>query len=287
MGKRNRLGRCALVVLGTLVLAASTKLFLLPANLMGTGVTGIALIIEHYTGIPMTAASLMLNIATLILAWVVLGRNFALTTIFSSIFYPVSLEIMNQLMGDVQVTANPLLNTLFAGMGVGLAVGLVIRGGGCTGGMDPVLLVLEKYFRLPVSTTMWVIDVCVILGQALYHPVEDVLFGVILVIAMTVTLDKTLLMGKSKTEVKIISDHPCEIRDAIMTGVDRGVTMLHAESGFLHHETNVVLTVISTKELVKIERVAREVDPNCFVIVNRVSEVWGSGFTTEKKRLER
>ena len=271
MGKRNRLGRCALVVLGTLVLAASTKLFLLPANLMGTGVTGIALIIEHYTGIPMTAASLMLNIATLILAWVVLGRNFALTTIFSSIFYPVSLEIMNQLMGDVQVTANPLLNTLFAGMGVGL----------------PVLLVLEKYFRLPVSTTMWVIDVCVILGQALYHPVEDVLFGVILVIAMTVTLDKTLLMGKSKTEVKIISDHPCEIRDAIMTRVDRGVTMLHAESGFLHHETNVVLTVISTKELVKIERVAREVDPNCFVIVNRVSEVWGSGFTTEKKRLER
>ena len=65
--------------------------------------------------------------------------------------------------------------------------------------------------------------------------------------------------------------------------LERGVTLLHGESGYLHRNTEVVLTVIASKELAKIERIVREVDPSCFIIVNRVSEVWGRGFTAAKK----
>ena len=279
----NRLGRALLVVLGTVILSVVTKLFLLPANLMGAGATGLSLVIEHYFGIPMPVVSLIFNVAMLAVAWVLLGRKFVMTTAFCSIVYPILLGVLDHVLGDIHVTDDQILNVLFAGAGVGLSIGLVVRGGGSTGGTDPLLLILEKYFRIPVTATVWVTDVSILLAQATFHPFEDLLYGVALIIVMTITLDKALLMGTSKTEVKIISERPTEIRDAIIHRVDRGVTMLHAEGGYLHQQTDVVLTVISTKELIKIERVAREVDPGCFVIVNRVSEVWGRGFTTAKK----
>lgn len=285
MQKMNRIRRFLFVVFGTVVLATATKAFLLPANLMGTGGTGIALTMDHYFGIPVPVFSFCFNMVTLALGWWLLGRQFALTTVICSVFYPVLLGVLDEVLGDFRVTDNTLLNAIFAGVGIGLAIGLVVRGGGCTGGMDPISLILEKYFRIPVSATVWVADLIVLLMQSAFHPLEDLLYGIILIMGITVTLDKVLLMGTSKTEVKIISEHPSEIRDAIMTKLDRGVTLLHGQSGYLHHNTEVVLTVIATKELVKIERVAREVDPACFVIVNRVSEVWGRGFTTEKKKL--
>lgn len=285
MDLKNRLRRYSLVVLGTLVLSFATKLFVIPGNLLGTGGTGISLAMNHYFGIPVPVFAFIFNMTMLVLAWWLLGKKFAITTVFCSVFYPVLLAVLDEVLGEVHITDNMMLNAIYAGMGVGLAIGLVVHGGGCTGGTDPISLIMEKYFRVPVAVTVWIVDIIVLGMQAFYHPLEDLLYGVLLVMAITITLDKVLLMGKSKTEVKIISEFPDKIRDAIMEKVDRGVTMLHGEGGYLHHDTEVVMTVVATKELVKIERLAREVDPACFVIVNRVTEVWGKGFTAEKKRI--
>lgn len=285
MDLKNRLRRYSLVVLGTLVLSFATKLFVIPGNLLGTGGTGISLAMNHYFGIPVPVFAFIFNMTMLVLAWWLLGKKFAITTVFCSVFYPVLLGVLDEVLGEVHITDNMMLNAIYAGMGVGLAIGLVVHGGGCTGGTDPISLIMEKYFRVPVAVTVWIVDIIVLGMQAFYHPLDDLLYSVLLVMAITITLDKVLLMGKSKTEVKIISEFPDKIRDAIMEKVDRGVTMLHGEGGYLHHDTEVVMTVVATKELVKIERLAREVDPACFVIVNRVTEVWGKGFTAEKKRI--
>jgi len=92
-----------------------------------------------------------------------------------------------------------------------------------------------------------------------------------------------MLFGTSRTEIKIISSHSDEIRQAILGEVDRGCTLLHGTSGYQGNEVNVILSVVSNHELPKIERVARQIDPGCFVIISRVSEVWGRGFTRAKK----
>ena len=94
-----------------------------------------------------------------------------------------------------------------------------------------------------------------------------------------------MLFGTSKTEVKIISDRSNEIRAAILTQVDRGVTILHGEGGYLHKDTEVVLSVVANHELPKIERLAREIDSDCFMIVSRVTEVWGRGFSYGKRMI--
>ena len=92
-----------------------------------------------------------------------------------------------------------------------------------------------------------------------------------------------MLMGTSRTEVKIISAEAEQIREAVLSKVDRGVTMLHGQSGYRPQELDVILTVVSNHELPKIERLARNIDPDCFVVISRVSEVWGRGFSYGKQ----
>nr|MBQ8245255.1 YitT family protein [Oscillospiraceae bacterium] len=279
---RKKLLSLALVLLGNAAYALTVKLFLLPANLISCGTTGIALVVEHLTGMPMSLFILLFNIAMLGLGWWVLGRQFALTTVFSSLFYPAALGLLNQTLGDIRITDSPILNVLFAGMGLGLSLGMVIRGGASTGGMDIPPLVLKKLFHIPVSVSLWVLDFCIMLAQMFYHPLEDLLYGILLLITISTALNKVLVLGTSRTEVKIVSAKADQIRNAILSQVDRGVTLLHGEGGYLRTTTEVILSVVSNHEMPKIERLARDIDPDCFMIVSRVTEVWGRGFTYGK-----
>lgn len=286
MGNRernmNRALAMLLLITGNALYALTVKLFLLPANLMSCGTTGIALVVNHLTGLDISAFIFAFNVAMLCVGWWVLGRQFAMTTVFSSLFYPIALEALDHILADVVVTENILLNVIFAGLGLGMSLGMVIRGGASTGGMDIPPLILKKLFRIPVSASLWTFDFAILTLQMFYHSLEDLLYGVLLIIVISIALNKVLLMGTSKTEVKIISSKAMEIRDAILSRVDRGVTMLHGEGGYMHNPTEVILSIVSDHEMPKIERLARDIDPDCFMIVSRVTEVWGRGFTYGK-----
>jgi uncharacterized membrane-anchored protein YitT (DUF2179 family) len=249
---------------------------------MSCGTTGIGLVLNAAFGIPLTAFIFVFNVSMLILGWWVLGRQFAMTTVISSLFYPVALEMLNRILGDVVITENILLNVLFSGMGLGVALGIVLRAGASTGGMDIPPLILKKKLHIPVSVSLWAFDFCILLSQMMFHPLEDLLYGILLIIVISIALNKVMLLGTSRTEVKIVSREAEKIREAILSRVDRGVTMLHGQSGYKHEELDVILSVVSNHELPKIEALARDIDPSCFVVISRVTEVWGRGFTYGK-----
>ena len=271
-----------LVLLGNTLYVFSVKLFLLPADLISAGTTGIGLVVNHLTGIPLSGFILLFNLVMLALGWRILGREFALTTVFSSLFYPMALELLNVLLGDYQITRNMLLNVIFAGLGTGVGLGMVIRGGASTGGMYIPPLILQKKFRIPVSFSLWIFDLLILLMQTPFHPLEDLLYGIVLTLTVSTALNKVLLLGTSKTQVKIISRESNAIRNAILSQVDRGVTLLHGEGGYSRQPAQVLLSVVSNHELPRLEALARAIDPECFIIVSRVTEVWGRGFTLSK-----
>ena len=281
--RKKKMISLGLVLLGNVIYALTIKLFLLPANLISCGTTGMALVVNHVTGIPVSGFIFIFNMVMLLFGWWLLGRQFAMTTVLSSLFYPIALEVLNRTLGDVRITEDLLLNTLFSGLGLGLSLGIVIRGGASTGGMDIPPLVLKKLFHIPVSVSLWTFDFCIMLSQMMFHKAEDLLYGILLLMTISFALNKMLLLGTSRTEVKIVSQRAQEIRDTILSKVDRGVTMLHGEGGYLHQQTEVILSVVSNHEMPKIEQLARAIDPDCFMIVTRVTEVWGRGFTYSKK----
>lgn len=273
----------AIVAAGNLLYALTVKLFVLPTGLVMGGTTGLGLTANYLTGVPISAFVLAFNMVMLLLGLCVLGRRFAATTLLSSFIYPLALEFWQRLLGDYVLTEDVMLCTLFAGLGVGASLGIVIRAGASTGGMDIPPLILNRLFRAPVSVCMYFFDVCILLSQGLFQSPEKLLYGVVLVMIYTMVLDRMLLMGTSRIEIKVVSEKSEEIRQAILQDLNRGVTLIQTESGYLRQNTQLVLSVLSSRELPKAEKLIHQIDPECFLMVSRISEVKGRGFSMQKK----
>ena len=271
------------VIIGNAMYAAVAVLFLLPSGLPTGGTTGIALLVNRLTGLSVSMFVLGFNIVMLVVGFIFLGRKFAFTTIVSTFTYPICLELFGQIFANVHLTDDIWLNTIFSGLGIGVGLGSVIRMGASTGGMDIPPLILNKYFKIPVSVSLNAFDICILLGQAILIPPEMLLYGVILVITYTTVLNKVLLLGGSKMEVKIISRNPEPIRQAIIGHLDRGLTILRAEGGYSQEDRQVLLVVVSNRELHQLERIVKNIDPESFVIVSEVREVRGRGFSLTKE----
>ena len=271
------------ILAGNTIYALAVTLFILPDGLITGGTTGLALFFYHQFGLPIQVFVSAFNVTMFVLGAIVLGKKFALTTIISTFAYPISLEFFNRLFSDLVLTDNILLCTIFSGLGIGIGLAIVIRSGASTGGMDIPPLVLNHFFRITVSVSLYVFDFTILIFQAAYNPVDNVLYGIILVMIYTIVLDKLLVFGTTRIEVKVMSNEHEKIRQAIITEMDRGVTALSARSGYMDEPTQMIFSVISNRELPRIEKIIREIDPESFVVVSHVSEVRGHGFSLEKK----
>ena len=275
----------ASILFGNALYSLAVALFLEPSGLITGGATGIALAIGRLTGLPVSGLLLFINLAMLVWGWAVLGRAFALNTLASSVLSPAFLGLFEGLLAGRVLTEDIFLCTVFAGLGIGVALGLVIRSGASTGGLDIPPLVLNKWFKLPVSATMLTFDIAVLLMQAMFSPVQQVLYGVVMVLIHTIVMDKMLLLGASRTEVKIVSSQSDAICAAILAQLDRGVTILHGEGGYTREPSAVLLSIVSNRELPRLEKLAHSIDPTCFLIVSHVTEVSGRGFSLDKDYL--
>ena len=281
--RKQFLRNSAAIVCGNALYSLSVAAFLEPAGLVTGGATGIALAVGRLTGLSVSGFLLFFNLAMLAWGWLVLGRAFALNTLASSILSPIFLALWERLLAGRGLTDDIVLCTIFSGLGIGAALGVVIRAGASTGGMDIPPLVLQKWVRWPVSVTMMVFDVAIVLGQVPFSPLPQVLYGIVMILTHTIVMDKMLMMGESRTEVKLISERSEELCEAILSQLDRGVTILNGAGGYTHEPAAVLLSVVSNRELPKLERLVHDIDPACFLIVSRVTEVSGRGFSLDKK----
>ena len=281
--RKQFLRNSAAIVCGNALYSLSVAAFLEPAGLITGGATGIALAVGRLTGLSVSGFLLFFNLAMLAWGWLVLGRAFAFNTLASSILSPIFLALWERLLAGRGLTDDIVLCTIFSGLGIGAALAIVIRAGASTGGMDIPPLVLQKWFRWPVSATMMVFDVAIVLGQVPFSPLPQVLYGIVMILTHTIVMDKMLMMGESRTEVKLISSRSEELCEAILSQLDRGVTILNGAGGYTHEPAAVLLSVVSNRELPKLERLVHDIDPACFLIVSRVTEVSGRGFSLDKK----
>ena len=281
--RKQFLRNSAAIVCGNALYSLSVAAFLEPAGLITGGATGIALAVGRLTGLSVSGFLLFFNLAMLAWGWLVLGRAFAFNTLASSLLSPIFLALWERLLAGRGLTDDIVLCTIFSGLGIGAALAIVIRAGASTGGMDIPPLVLQKWFHWPVSATMMVFDVAIVLGQVPFSPLPQVLYGIVMILTHTIVMDKMLMMGESRTEVKLISERSEELCEAILSQLDRGVTILNGAGGYTHEPAAVLLSVVSNRELPKLERLVHDIDPACFLIVSRVTEVSGRGFSLDKK----
>jgi len=282
-------GRLALeiltIMLGNFIYAVGIVFFIMPSGLITGGTTGIAIAVNHYTKLPISSIVLAFNVIMFVIGLFVLGKKFALTTLISTLFFPFSLEVLQKLFANIVITDDIFLCTIFGGVCIGSAIALVIRVGASTGGMSIPPLILNKYMHIPVSVSLYVGDCIILALQVAFSDKNKILYGIILVMIYSIVLDKLLLVGTNKIQIKVISVKSLEMKDAIISRFDRGVTLLHGKSGYLEREMDILLTVISNSDLSKFEKLVHEIDDEAFVIISHVNEVRGRGFSIGKKYL--
>ena len=207
--------------------------------------------------------------------------------VFEILFYfPFILSVFENTIGYTQLTTDPLLAAILGGVLIGSAIGIVIKCNASTGGMDIPPLVINKKIGLPVSASMYAFDFLILLMQVFYTDREMVLYGIVLVATYTIILDKVLVVGKAQTEVMIVSAKYVEINNAIIQELDRGTTMLKSISGYMKNEYPVIMSVVSNRELPKLNELVLSIDEHAFMVVSKVNEVRGRGFTFKKEYIQ-
>ena len=266
------------VLVGNSINAFAVAFFILPNDLSMGGGTGMSLIVNHFFNIPISAFVLIFNIIMFLIGAAFLGKKFAVTTAISTFYYPFILAVFQKIIGSYSVTDDIFLNTFFAGLLMGLSLGIVVRAGASTGGMDIPPLVVNKYFGVPVSAAMYAFGLIILAVQFTFKDAEKILYGIVLIMINSLVLDKMIVLGKQRVELQIISEKSEEIKRAIIEKVGRGVTMIYGETGYMGEKCDIVLTVVSNRQLLKTERIVKSIDPGSFVIINSVKEVAGKGF---------
>lgn len=268
------------IVGGNAVLAFCVAAFIIPHNILIGGTTGIGIVLSHvFPGIDVSLLILILNLFLLLLGLLILGKAFAAKTVVSSILYPLLLGVIERIPGIASLTDNSVLAAVFAGILLGVALGLVMRVGSSTGGMDVVVLILHKWTHLSVAMFVWLSDIVVIGGQALFVPTESTLLGIFVLIFESIVLDQVMVLGKAQIQLLIITKKFEELREALLDQLEAGVTMFMVETGRLKESQKSIMCVIPQRKLYNATELIHSIDPLAFITVSQVKEVRGRGFT--------
>lgn len=278
-----------LIVLGNFILALGVMLFISPMDFVSGGATGLGLLFEKMFGLQLSVGVGILNVIMFIIGLFVLGKRFAATTLLSTFLYPGFLAVMETMPALATLNTDPIVAAVFGGASIGIGVGLVIRMGSSTGGMDIPPIILQKYTGIAVAISMNAMDLVIMATQMPYSTPQKVMYSLLMLVVTTVVMDKVAMLGVTQTQVMVVSSKYMEINKAIHDKIDRGTTLLNATSGHLQQDQKVVMSIINNRQLHELTQVVKEVDPHAFLIVNRINEVHGNGFTIkldDKQRIE-
>ena len=277
---------CASVVLGNGLLAFLVAAFVLPHDIIMGGTTGIGIVLSKVTGHDTALFVLLLNVGLLIFGLFVLGKTFFVSTAASSVLYPAFLALFQRIPGIDTMTDNHLLAAIFTGGLMGIALGLVMRVGSSTGGMDVINLAFHKWFHFPVAVLVWVSDLVVIGGQAIFAKPESTLLGILVLMLEAIVLDQVMLLGRSQLQIFVVSDQYETIRERLLHELGLGVTMSVIETGLLEKPQKGVLCVVHPRQLYAVTSCIQAQDPQAFITITKIKEVHGKGFTLARTTLD-
>jgi uncharacterized membrane-anchored protein YitT (DUF2179 family) len=287
----------ALIALGCLVMAAGYSFFMIPKKIAPGGVYGIATILHYASGalfgraFPTGTIGLLLNIPLLLWGLRALGGRFltrtAAGTFLASFFMDVLSLLIRRAGWEPSVNAlDPMLASLFGGLAIGAGLGLVFRQMGSTGGSDIVGQILGRRTNISIGVWMMLVDAAVVvLAASYFRDLNLSLYAVVTIFVCGRVIDAVLEGRTDSRAVTIITERSEPIREAILFGTGRTGTLFEARGLYQGRSKNVFLCVVNRKELIHLEHLVAQADPQAFLVVSKAHEVLGEGFRPLTERL--
>lgn len=269
---------CVKVIIGSALFAAGFQYFLYPCAIAAGGITGVAMIINFLTSMPVGLMVFIINIPLFIFSWNKFGLKFIIKSLFGTVLSSVFLDLFAMI--PLEITTEPLLAAVYGGILKGIGLGIVYHAGATTGGVDLIAKFLEhKYPHINFSTFILVLDVLIIImGAITFRKSDSAMYAIICMFVVAKMIDLVLLGTGDNKVCYIISDCSEELKNVIVNDLDRGVTLLRGAGAWSGKEKNVILCAIKRNQIMKLKSLVKEVDESSFMIVIDSREVFGDGF---------
>lgn len=266
------------VLVCNLILAFSIVYIIKPNLLISGGLTGLSILTSNVTGLSLPLLIFILNIPTSVLSFFFLDRDFTFFSTLSILLLSVFASFYQKLMPGFYLTKEPILACIFGGLLNGTGMGIAFRHGTSTGGLDIVAAILKKHFNITIGSVLMGINFIIVSSLGYFFSIDKVLFTLILMFINYNVVDKIQLgVGKQK-QILAISDKNEEIAREIHDEIHRGATYIKGLTSYKKKDVNILYVVCSTRQLVKVRRIIKEMDPDAFVSVSDTSEILGNGF---------
>ena len=274
----------ALISVGSLIFCLAWTSFVIPNGLSSGGLTGLCTIIQYGVGIPIGITYPVINIALLLLGFLVLGKGFGIKTIYVIALTSVLFDVL-PMFPQLEVHMDEKLLVALVGAAMeSVGIGLVMLRGGSTGGTDIIAMVINKYWPISVGRVYLVTDIFIILSILLVPDkgVVDVIYAYIMMIGFSFGIDFVLLGNKSSVQILVFSSRYQEIADHVIHNVDRGVTALQSVGWYSQKESKVLMIIARKAEMNGIINEIRGIDKRAFISVSSAMSVFGEGFEEVK-----
>lgn len=276
-----------LVLIGTVIEAFAFSVFQVPYNLAAGGVSGIGLIVNHFTGFSVPAFYFLVNIPLLVFGFFYLGRwRFLFNTIVAVIFFSAAIEIFNRTLPtyleSYPLTDNILLSAIYAGLVGGIGGGLVYAAGATMGGTAIIGRVIQVRTGIPLSQIYLFVDGTIIVAAAFVFGWETALYAMLTLLLAGLATDYTLEGPSRARTAIIITNKPVELTAALQTELGRGLTYWDVTGGYTGEKRTAIMCSIYRPQVNDLKRIVNQVDPAAFVSIGMTQQVLGSGFTEFK-----
>ena len=278
------------ITLGILTYTFAWSAVMLPAKIVGGGVSGISSVLYYAVGIhiPIGIMNLVINAILVIVGFKVLGSKFGANTIYGIIMSSACFILWQQVLHvetllDVDQFGG-FMCAIIGGALCGGGIGLTFAMGGNSGGTDIIALIVSKFYNISPGKVIMYLDI-VIVGCSYFvsHKLENIVFGYIVMVTMTYVLDMVLDGNKQTDQIMVFSTKNKEIGETITTEVGRGATLLDAEGCYSHQQQQVLIIMVHKTDKPHVMQIIHRIDSNAFISVSKTQGVYGRNF--EKLKL--
>jgi uncharacterized membrane-anchored protein YitT (DUF2179 family) len=272
-----------LILFGAFIQAGALRLFLVPAELVSGGISGLAQLIHSYTAFPIGMMVLLGNIPLFLLGWRYLGGpRFVIRTILSILAFSIFTDVLVLFLPSEGVTNDLVLNTIYGGLMLGIGLGIVYRGRGTSGGSDILGRILNRHAGLTISQAYLITDSLVVLGAGFVFGWTKALYGLVLIYVSGLAAETALQGTNVVRSAMIVTTQTEAVAQAIMQDLERGVTILSGTGAYTGEPRNVIYCAVSRMEITRLRILVHDLDPKAFMVIGQAQEALGEGFAPLK-----
>lgn len=267
------------IIVGSAIYAVGFQFFMFPNSIVSGGIVGVAMIVNHFTQLPVGVLTIIMNIPLFAIAWRYFGLDFMFSSLVGMALSSVFVDLF-AITGIVS-TRDPMLASIIGGVIKGFGLGMVYFVGATTGGVDIVAKLLRrKNPHINFGTIILIIDTMIVIAYAvILNKYESAMYSVIAMFVVSKVIDLVLYGIDNSSICYIISENSDELAKQIISGpVRRGVTILEGEGAYSHNKKHVIMCVIKRTQIAELRKLVRNLDEKAFVIVTDAKNVFGNGF---------